>query len=66
MPDIYTKAARRLIEELERESLAANESTEQFYRGLRDVVTELRDRLNCAADELDDKAVAAEVMRLPR
>lgn len=62
----YENKTLHFIEELEKESGRRKESLEQFYRGLRAVVVELRDRLNCATDELDDKEVAAEIVRLPR
>lgn len=61
----YQNEALKFIEELEQFSLHRQETIEQFYRGLRDVICELKDRLACATAELDPD-IAAEIMRLPR
>lgn len=57
----YRKAAETLITNLERESSRSGESLEQFYRGLRTVIDELRERLEVAYDELD-KSVASDIV----
>lgn len=59
----YREAARMLIMDLERASQRQGESLEQFYRGLREVIDELRERLAVAHDELD-RSVADEITRL--
>lgn len=61
----YEKLAARMIDEMERESLDRKDTPEQFYRGLRSVIDELRERLSVAADELPPD-ISREIMTLGR
>lgn len=58
----YEKEAQDLIKKLERDSLSSGETTEQFYRGLREMIDALRERLEVAHDELP-REVAQEITR---
>jgi len=48
----YKQQARKMVRELEQESMIRKESLETFYTGLRDIVDALWTRLECARDEL--------------
>lgn len=58
----YMDYVSALIEDLETKSLARKESLEQFYRGLKSVIDELKDRLAVCRDELP-RDIASEILR---
>ena len=52
MSNWYEEEARKLISRIEEESLRKDEDLVEFYRGLKQIIEELNERMAAADDEL--------------